>query len=271
MHVAERHDQLPSIMKYMEADIRVVINNLSTHGIKGTCRRRRCMWSKDTCSDCLCTARPLILGSPGVNEWVFTGVTTYLNYRSFDWVSLDYTRHLSCLQAHEICHLREKNSMYADSMLRKFSTKRSRSVFRSCDSDQWFFFSRNVGLLNLKIICFHYLKKSFLDQSIQKIFYFILKKEALILMLWHCAETAQVRQGFGESCVTWEPLEGTVTASSPGPYKDFSKRWAKCGNWTAPFSLAQPTSIRDCKLYTLIFRASCTLPSSPVSSSCFQN
>ena len=45
---------------------------------------------------------------------------------------------------------------------------------------QWFFFSRNIGELTLKIIYFHYLKKCFLDQSIQKRFYLILKKYALV-------------------------------------------------------------------------------------------
>ena len=40
-------------------------------------------------------------------------------------------------------------------------------------------FSRNVGLVTQKIIYFHCQKKPFLDPSIQKLFYFILKKEAL--------------------------------------------------------------------------------------------
>ena len=44
---------------------------------------------------------------------------------------------------------------------------------------QCFSFSRNIGQVTLKISDFYYLKKSFLDQSIQKIFYLILKKEAL--------------------------------------------------------------------------------------------
>ena len=44
---------------------------------------------------------------------------------------------------------------------------------------QWLFFGRNIGLLTLKVIYFHYLKIYFLDQSIQKICYLILKKEAL--------------------------------------------------------------------------------------------
>ena len=45
---------------------------------------------------------------------------------------------------------------------------------------QWFFFSRNIGQLTPKIIYFHYLKKSFLDQSIQKKINLILKTEALL-------------------------------------------------------------------------------------------
>ena len=48
---------------------------------------------------------------------------------------------------------------------------------------QWLFFGRNIGLLTLKVIYFHYLKIYFLDQSIQKICYLILKKEALIVMI----------------------------------------------------------------------------------------
>ena len=35
---------------------------------------------------------------------------------------------------------------------------------------QWFFFSRNICELTLKIIYFDYLKKSLLDQSIKKYF-----------------------------------------------------------------------------------------------------
>ena len=45
---------------------------------------------------------------------------------------------------------------------------------------QCFLFSRIIGQLTPKIIYFYYLKKYFLDQSIQKIFYLILKKEAEI-------------------------------------------------------------------------------------------
>ena len=44
---------------------------------------------------------------------------------------------------------------------------------------QWLFFGRNYGQLTPEIIYFHYLRKCFLDQSIWKIFYLILKKEAL--------------------------------------------------------------------------------------------
>ena len=46
--------------------------------------------------------------------------------------------------------------------------------------NQCFFFSRNIGQLTPKIIYFYYLKKYFLAQSNQYIFYLILKKEALI-------------------------------------------------------------------------------------------
>ena len=45
---------------------------------------------------------------------------------------------------------------------------------------QWLFFGRNIGQLTPKIIYFHYLRKFFLDQSIQQIFYLILKTEALM-------------------------------------------------------------------------------------------
>ena len=73
------------------------------------------------------------------------------------------------------------------------------ALFSSCsakrtEADQCFFFSRNIGEVTLKIIYFHYLKKCFLDQSIQKIFYLILKTEALLggsvgqpcLWRWSC-------------------------------------------------------------------------------------
>ena len=46
-------------------------------------------------------------------------------------------------------------------------------------SQQSFLFRRNIGLLTLKIIYFHYLKNSFLDQSTQKRFYLISKKQTL--------------------------------------------------------------------------------------------
>ena len=45
---------------------------------------------------------------------------------------------------------------------------------------QCFLFSRIIGQLTPKIIYFYYLKKYFLDQSIQKIFHLILKKEPLL-------------------------------------------------------------------------------------------
>ena len=46
--------------------------------------------------------------------------------------------------------------------------------------NQCFLFSRIIGWLTPKNIYFYYLEKYFLDQSIQKIFYLILKKEALL-------------------------------------------------------------------------------------------
>ena len=45
--------------------------------------------------------------------------------------------------------------------------------------DQCFFFSRDIAKVTPKIIYFYYLIKYFPDQSIQKTFYLILKKEAL--------------------------------------------------------------------------------------------
>ena len=59
-----------------------------------------------------------------------------------------------------------------------------------------FLFSRIIGYLTPKIIYFYYLKKYFLDQSIPKIFNFILKKEALVMC------TATVPQVQWCSCVT---------------------------------------------------------------------
>ena len=41
-------------------------------------------------------------------------------------------------------------------------------------------FRQNIGWVTPKIIHFHYLKTSFLDQSIQKIITSILKKEAMV-------------------------------------------------------------------------------------------
>ena len=42
------------------------------------------------------------------------------------------------------------------------------------------FFSRHIGQITPENIYLYDLKKSFLDQSIQRIFYFILKMEALV-------------------------------------------------------------------------------------------
>ena len=50
-------------------------------------------------------------------------------------------------------------------------------------------FSRNIGEVTLKIIYFHYPKKYFLDQSIQKWVYLILKTEALIAPSTTTSET----------------------------------------------------------------------------------
>ena len=48
---------------------------------------------------------------------------------------------------------------------------------------QCFFFSQNIGYVTPKISYFHYLQKYFLAQSIRKILYLILKKDALAA--WH--------------------------------------------------------------------------------------
>ena len=45
---------------------------------------------------------------------------------------------------------------------------------------QCFYFSRNIGYFTPKIIYFHYLKESFLDQSLQKMCCLILKTAALV-------------------------------------------------------------------------------------------
>ena len=55
----------------------------------------------------------------------------------------------------------------------------SKDCKQGIHAQQCFFFSRNIGQLTPKIIYFHYLKKYFLDLSIQKTFYLILKTEAL--------------------------------------------------------------------------------------------
>ena len=47
---------------------------------------------------------------------------------------------------------------------------------RNADLQQCFLFSRNIGELTPKIIILHYLKKSFLDQSIQKCILFNFEK-----------------------------------------------------------------------------------------------
>ena len=49
-----------------------------------------------------------------------------------------------------------------------------------CCRNQCFLYSRIIGSVTPKIYDFHYLKQSFLDQSIRKIFYLISKKEAMV-------------------------------------------------------------------------------------------
>ena len=44
-------------------------------------------------------------------------------------------------------------------------------------------FSRNVGAVTPTIVYFHHLKKYVLDQSIQNMFYSILKTEAMVILL----------------------------------------------------------------------------------------
>ena len=63
-----------------------------------------------------------------------------------------------------------------------FSGKHCCSSIEHCD--QCFLLSRNIGKVNPTIIYFHYVKKYFLNQSIQNITYLILKKDALIVT-WH--------------------------------------------------------------------------------------
>ena len=53
-------------------------------------------------------------------------------------------------------------------------------ILAMCSCKQCFLFSRIIGWVTPKINYFHYIKKYFLAQSIQIIFYLILKKEALV-------------------------------------------------------------------------------------------
>ena len=53
-------------------------------------------------------------------------------------------------------------------------------MIQSVDQMQWCFFGQNSGEVTPKNIYFHYLKISFLNQSVQKVFDSILKTEALI-------------------------------------------------------------------------------------------
>ena len=63
-----------------------------------------------------------------------------------------------------------------------------------------FLFSQNIGYLNPKIIYFyfHYLKESFLDESVQKILYLILKRKHCWL---HRYTSLHQRTGFGVDTV----------------------------------------------------------------------
>ena len=54
--------------------------------------------------------------------------------------------------------------------------------WNNISSEQWFCFSRNIGIVTQEIIYLYYLKKHFLDQSIQKILHINLKIEALVLI-----------------------------------------------------------------------------------------
>ena len=96
---------------------------------------------------------------------------------------------------------------------------------------QWIFFaeislrpSRLFVILTMKIVYFYYKKKYFLDQSIQKIFYLILKKEALENSHQHLERTGQAyhnkksaqyyrflrkvlhRSGMVKVCWSWRPV-----------------------------------------------------------------
>ena len=56
--------------------------------------------------------------------------------------------------------------------------KRMHQLRNITDAYQCFFFSRSIGYVTPKIIHFHYLKKYFLDQSIQYIFLFIFENRS---------------------------------------------------------------------------------------------
>ena len=66
---------------------------------------------------------------------------------------------------------------------------------------QCFFFSRNISFVTPKIVYFHYLKKSILDESIQKRFYVILKTEALIPRMLKNVEPGTTKEGLGRFSV----------------------------------------------------------------------
>ena len=80
---------------------------------------------------------------------------------------------------------------------------------------QYFLFSRIIGLVTPKINYFYYLKKYFLDQSIQKIFYSILKKEALVSSLHPEVLLKQMRQWL-PVCITRKDSDQQQASRSAG-------------------------------------------------------
>ena len=57
------------------------------------------------------------------------------------------------------------------------------SVVKRTRYRQYFSFSRNICQVTLRILYFHYVKKIKLDQTIHKMFYLIMKTEALDIVL----------------------------------------------------------------------------------------
>ena len=85
------------------------------------------------------------------------------------------------LWSRKICYKIIKVNNFRDCLTNNLAWEQKTTAQLTLNSMQLqcFLFSRNIGQLTLKIIYFHYLKESFLDQSIQGIFYLILKEEAL--------------------------------------------------------------------------------------------